>query len=165
MPFLFVQTNNCERIPEVVIHLKPAPHQSLNNFVLLANNADCPDIHPDTIMHRFWNEIQGAGFKVQNIVMAFHYSDLARKRFQSIQTPAIMTGSSTLRPMPMPWKQANLITRHGKNNPDIPSQQFYESEIWGPVRSNNLFGELVRLNGISRIWKIQDRIDPFSNFQ
>nr|MBP6355978.1 glucose-6-phosphate dehydrogenase [Paludibacter sp.] len=95
----------------------------------------------------FGMKIPGAGFKVQNVNMAFHYSDLAEKKISEAYERLLldsMTGDSTLYAradaVKASWKFVDPILQAWKNNPDIPLY-FYESGTWGPVESNNLFGD------------------------
>lgn len=150
VPF-FIRTGKQlpERVTEVVIHLKPAPHQLFKQLCLTEpNNMIILRIHPDAgVAIDFGMKIPGAGFKVQNVNMAFHYSDLAEKKISEAYERLLldsMTGDSTLYAradaVKASWKFVDPILQAWKNNPDIPLY-FYESGTWGPVESNNLFGD------------------------
>jgi len=138
-----------ERVTEVVIHLKPAPQQLFKQLCLTEpNNMIILRIHPDAgVAIDFGMKIPGAGFKVQNVNMAFHYSDLADKKIAEAYERLIldcMTGDSTLYAradaVKASWKFVDPILNAWKNDPEIPLY-FYECNTWGPKESNNLYDE------------------------
>ncbi len=163
VPF-FIRTGKQlpERVTEVVIHLKPAPHQLFKQLCLTEpNNMIVLRIHPDAgVAIDFGMKIPGAGFKVQNVNMAFHYSDLADKKIAEAYERLIldcMIGDSTLYAradaVKASWKFVDPILSAWKTNPDIPLY-FYECNTWGPKESNTLFADpYVK-------WR-----EPFSNFK
>lgn len=151
-----------DRVTEVVIHLKPAPHQLFKQLCLTEpNNMIILRIHPDAgVAIDFGMKIPGAGFKVQNVNMAFHYSDLADKKIAEAYERLIldcMTGDSTLYAradaVKASWKFVDPILNAWKNDPDIPFY-FYECNTWGPKESNHLFDD-----------KFMKWRDPFSKFK
>ncbi|MBP1676068.1 MAG: glucose-6-phosphate 1-dehydrogenase [Bacteroidetes bacterium] len=138
-----------ERVTEVVIHLKPAPHQLFKQLCLTElNNMIILRIHPDAgVAIDFGMKIPGAGYKVQNVNMAFHYSDLADKKISEAYERLLldcMIGDSTLYAradaVKASWKFVDPILQAWKTNPDIPLY-FYEAGTWGPTESNTLFGD------------------------
>lgn len=138
-----------ERVTEVVIHLKPAPHQLFKQLCLTdTNNLIILRIHPDAgVAVDFGMKIPGQGYKVQNVNMAFHYSDLAEKKISEAYERLLldcMTGDSTLYAradaVKASWKFVDPILQAWKNNPEIPLY-FYEAGTWGPNESNALFGD------------------------
>jgi len=138
-----------ERVTEVVIHLKPAPQQLFKQLCLTdPNNMIILRIHPDAgVAVDFGMKIPGAGFKVQNVNMAFHYSDLADKKIAEAYERLIldcMIGDSTLYAradaVKASWKFVDPVLQAWKTDPDIPLY-FYESNTWGPKESNALFDE------------------------
>lgn len=138
-----------ERVTEVVIHLKPAPHQLFKQLCLTEpNNMIILRIHPDAgVAIDFGMKIPGAGFKVQNVNMAFHYSDLADKKISEAYERLLldcMTGDSTLYAradaVKASWKFVDPILSAWKNNTEIPLF-FYEAGTWGPNESNALFAD------------------------
>jgi len=150
VPF-FIRTGKQlpERVTEVVIHLKPAPQQLFKQLCLTEpNNLIILRIHPDAgVAIDFGMKIPGAGFKVQNVNMAFHYSDLAEKKIAEAYERLLldcMIGDSTLYAradaVKASWKFVDPILQAWKNNPEIPLY-FYESGTWGPVESNKLFDD------------------------
>ena len=137
-----------ERVTEVVIHLKPAPHQLFKQrCVAQSTNMIILRIHPDAgVAVDFGMKIPGAGYKVQNVNMAFHYSDLASNKISEAYERLIldcMIGDSTLYAradaVKASWKFVDPILTAWKNNPDIPLY-FYECGTWGPKEANALFG-------------------------
>ena len=138
-----------ERVTEVVIHLKPAPHQLFKQLCLTEpNNMIILRIHPDAgVAIDFGMKIPGAGFKVQNVNMAFHYSDLADKKIAEAYERLIldcMIGDSTLYAradaVKASWKFVDPILQAWQNNSEIPLY-FYEAGTWGPNESNALFAD------------------------
>lgn len=136
-----------ERVTEVVIHLKPAPHQLFKQLCLTEpNNMIILRIHPDAgVAIDFGMKIPGSGFKVQNVNMAFHYSDLAEKKIAEAYERLLldcMLGDSTLYAradaVRASWKFVDPILNAWKDNPNIPLY-FYEAGTWGPEESNLLF--------------------------
>jgi glucose-6-phosphate 1-dehydrogenase len=138
-----------ERVTEVIIHLKPAPHQLFKQrCVAQSTNMIILRIHPDAgVAVDFGMKIPGAGYKVQNVNMAFHYSDLAENKISEAYERLLldcMIGDSTLYAradaVKASWKFVDPILQAWKNNTDIPLY-FYECNTWGPNESNALFGD------------------------
>ena len=138
-----------ERVTEVVIHLKPAPHQLFKQrCVAQSTNMIILRISPDAgVAVDFGMKIPGAGYKVQNVNMAFHYSDLAENKISEAYERLLldcMIGDSTLYAradaVKASWKFVDPILQAWKNNPDIPLY-FYECNTWGPKEANALFGD------------------------
>lgn len=137
-----------ERVTEVVIHLKPAPLQLFKDrCISQSTNMIILRIHPDAgVAVDFGMKIPGAGYKVQNVNMAFHYADLTQSKIPEAYERLLldaMTGDSTLYAradaVQMSWKLVDPILDAWKNNPEIPLY-FYESNTWGPKEANELFG-------------------------
>jgi len=136
------------RVTEVVIHLKPAPHQLFKQrCVAQSTNMIILRIHPDAgVAVDFGMKIPGASYKVQNVNMAFHYSDLAQNKISEAYERLLldcMIGDSTLYAradaVKASWKFVDPIIQAWKNNPEIPLY-FYECNTWGPKEANQLFG-------------------------
>ncbi len=134
------------RVTEVVIHLKPAPHMLFKQGGVHSNNMIILRIHPDAgVAVDFGMKIPGAGYKVQNVNMAFHYSDLAESKISEAYERLLldcMIGDSTLYAradaVKASWKFVDPILQTWKDNPEIPLY-FYECNTWGPNESNSLF--------------------------
>ncbi len=138
-----------ERVTEVIVHLKPAPHQLFKQrCVAQSTNMIILRIHPDAgVAVDFGMKIPGAGYKVQNVNMAFHYSDLAENKISEAYERLLvdcMIGDSTLYAradaVKASWKFVDPILQAWKTNPNIPLY-FYECNTWGPNESNALFGD------------------------
>ena len=149
IPF-YIRTGKClpEHVTEVVIHLKPAPHQLFKQrCVAQSTNMIILRISPDAgVAVDFGMKIPGAGYKVQNVNMAFHYSDLAENKISEAYERLLldcMIGDSTLYAradaVKASWKFVDPILQEWKKNPDIPLY-FYECNTWGPKEANALFG-------------------------
>ncbi|MFT3752329.1 MAG: glucose-6-phosphate dehydrogenase [Paludibacter sp.] len=137
-----------DRVTEVVIHLKPAPHQLFKQrCVAQSTNMIILRIHPDAgVAVDFGMKIPGAGYKVQNVNMAFHYSDLASHKISEAYERLLldcMIGDSTLYAradaVKASWKFVDPILEAWKSNREIPLY-FYECNTWGPKEANALFG-------------------------
>lgn len=138
-----------ERVTEVVIHLKHAPHQLFKQLCLTnPNNMIILRIHPDAgIAIDFGMKIPGAGYKVHNVDMAFHYADLAETKIPEAYERLLldcMVGDSTLYAradaVKTSWKFIDSIIKAWQEIPEIPLY-FYECNTWGPLESNKLFNE------------------------
>ena len=148
VPF-YIRTGKClpERVTEVVLHLKPAPHQLFKQrCVSQSTNMIILRISPDAgVAVDFGMKIPGAGYKVQNVNMAFHYSDLASKKISEAYERLLldcMIGDSTLfaraDAVKASWKFVDPIINAWHTNHDIPLY-FYEANTWGPKEANALF--------------------------
>ncbi len=136
-----------ERVTEVVIHLKPAPHQLFKQRCMAqSTNMIILRISPDAgVAVDFGMKIPGAGYKVQNVNMAFHYSDLAQNKISEAYERLLldcMIGDSTLfaraDSVKASWKFVDPILQAWKANQDIPLY-FYECNTWGPKEANAIF--------------------------
>ncbi|MDR0370509.1 MAG: glucose-6-phosphate dehydrogenase [Prevotellaceae bacterium] len=136
-----------EQATEVVIHLKPAPHQLFKRICApQPTNMIILRIQPDAgVAIDFGMKIPGAGYQVQNVNMAFHYSDLTDSKIPEAYERLLldcMTGDSTLYArtdaVNASWKFVDSILKAWQSNPDIPLY-FYECNTWGPTEANNLF--------------------------
>ena len=137
-----------EHVTEVTIHLKPAPHQLFKQrCVAQSTNMIILRISPDAgVAVDFGMKIPGAGYKVQNVNMDFHYSDLAETKISEAYERLLldcMIGDSTLYAradaVKASWKFVDPILQAWKTNQDIPLY-FYECNTWGPKEANLLFG-------------------------
>ncbi len=137
------------RVTEVVLHLKPAPLQLFKHrCISQATNMIILRIHPDAgIAVDFGMKIPGAGYKVQNVNMDFHYSDLAQSKIPEAYERLLldcMIGDSTLYAradaVRASWKFVDPILKTWEENKDIPLY-FYECNTWGPKEADELFGD------------------------
>lgn len=150
------------RVTEIVIHLKPAPLQLFKQrCATQQTNMIILRIHPDAgIAIDFGMKIPGAGYKVQNVNMDFHYSDLMQSKIPEAYERLLldcMTGDSTLYAradaVHASWKFVDSILNTWNENAEIPLY-LYPANTWGPKEADALFGD-------KRI-KWQDQCDKFS---
>jgi glucose-6-phosphate 1-dehydrogenase len=132
---------------EIVLHLKPAPHQLFNDpSNQRGGNQLIIRIQPDEgIALDFGMKIPGAGFKVQDANLHFHYKDLPFAKISEAYERLLvdcMMGDSTLYArddaVEASWKFIMPILEAWKNNPELPLYK-YESGSWGPDASCLLF--------------------------
>lgn len=137
------------RVTEAVIHFKPTPHY------LFSGESACEGcnqliirIQPDEgILLKFGIKIPGAGFKVRNVNMDFHYSDFAEGRIPEAYERLIydcMNGDSTLYTRSdavlAAWKFLNPVLQAWKDDPSIPVYG-YPAGTWGPGTADALIEE------------------------
>ncbi len=137
------------RVTEAVIHFKPTPHY------LFSGGSSCDGcnqliirIQPDEgILLKFGMKIPGAGFKVRNVNMDFHYSDLAAGRIPDAYERLIhdcMKGDSTLYTRSdavlAAWKFLDPVLQAWKEDPAIPVYG-YPAGTWGPETADGLIEE------------------------
>ncbi len=137
------------RVSEVVIHFKPTPHylfsqkevcESCNQLVLR--------IHPDEgILIKFGMKVPGAGFKVKNVNMDFHYSDLSNIRLPSAYERLLldcMQGDATLfargDAVIEAWKFLAPVQNVWEHDPAMPVYG-YPAGTWGPENADELIQE------------------------
>ena len=135
------------RVSEVVIHFKPTP---LNLFV--DNKEYCNDgnilvirIHPDEgILLKTGMKIPGSGYRVKDVNMDFHYSQLQDTyvpgAYERLLLDA-MLGDSTLYTrgdaLELAWGFVQPILDYWKENPEAPLHG-YPSGSWGPEGADAL---------------------------
>ncbi len=133
-------------VTEIVLHLKPAPHQLFRQRCIgESGNMIIMRIQPDEgIALNFGMKIPGAGFKVQNVNMDFHYSDLSNAYIPSAYERLLldcMNGDSTLYTradaLESTWSFIDPILNAWNNNPSIPLYH-YPCGSWGPNEANKL---------------------------
>ena len=135
------------KVTEIVIHFRPTPHHIFqhDSSIRQQQNQLIIRIQPDEgILLKFGMKVPGAGFKVQNVNMDFHYSDLSDtyvpNAYERLLLDAMM-GDATLYsrgdaveaawgfidPILQTWEQQPSITVHG-----------YPAGTWGPDISDRL---------------------------
>lgn len=134
------------RVTEIVIHFKPTPHHlfrresgknSTNQLIIR--------IQPDEgILLKFDMKEPGAGFNVKNVIMDFHYTDLADIRVPSAYERLlhdVMIGDSTLfsrdDEVETAWKFLEPIQNAWAKNKSIKIYG-YPAGTWGPEYANAL---------------------------
>lgn len=135
------------RVSEVVIHFKPAPlnlfkdnqeYHSQGNMLVIR-------IHPDEgILLKTGMKIPGNGYKVKEVNMDFHYTQLRDTYVPSAYERLLldaMLGDSTLYTrgdaLEFAWKFVQPILDYWKENPNAPLHG-YPSGSWGPLCADEL---------------------------
>lgn len=138
------------KVTEVVIHFKPTPHWLFGQSRELGDacNTLIIRIQPDEgILLKIGMKVPGQGFKVQNVNLDFHYSDLKGTNLVSAYERLLldcMLGDSTLYargdavlelwrfidPILKAWNEDNTIPLFG-----------YPAGTWGPERADDLIEE------------------------
>ena len=138
------------RVTEVVIHFKKTPYplfKSYNTYDLSENQLILR-IQPDEgILIKFAMKIPGTGFKIKNVDMDFHYSDLADiiipEAYERLILDAL-NGDSTLfaraDSVEEAWKFVEPINDAWKNDSSIKLYG-YPAGTWGPKDACNLFND------------------------
>lgn len=144
------------RVTEAVIHFKPTPHTLFcdEEFKQPRTNQLIIRIQPDEgILLKFGMKVPGAGFKVQEVNMDFHYSDLGDINIQDAYTRLLldcMHGDATLYTrgdaVVEAWKFVDPILQFWESKPDI-TLHGYPAGTWGPDSADKL------LEGKSKGWR------------
>jgi glucose-6-phosphate 1-dehydrogenase len=137
------------RVTEVVIHFKPTPHYlfTQQDFCNSCNQLIIR-IQPDEgILLKFGMKTPGPGFKVQNVNMDFHYSDIAHQKVRPAYERLIydsMIGDKTLfaeaSEVMAAWKFLTPILQAWQNDSSVPIYG-YPAGTWGPEQADNLIEE------------------------
>nr|WP_321451058.1 glucose-6-phosphate dehydrogenase [uncultured Carboxylicivirga sp.] len=135
------------RVTEIVIHFKSTPHHLFANNESITSNHNqlVIRIQPDEgLLFKFGMKVPGAGFKVQNVNMDFHYSELDSVHLPSAYERLLldcMLGDSTLYhrgdAVEAAWRFVDPILKAWKNNCDIKVHG-YPAGTWGPDISDDL---------------------------
>jgi glucose-6-phosphate 1-dehydrogenase len=117
------------RVTEVVIHFKQTPHHLFQYQSELepTNNQLVLRIQPDEgVLLKLGMKVPGAGFRVQNMNMDFHYNELSNIYLPSAYSRLLldcMQGDATLYSrsdaVEKAWEIVQPILDAWKNNPDI----------------------------------------------
>ncbi len=138
------------RVTEIVIHFKPTPHK-LFHFDKTRFNSDNQlviRIQPDEgILFKFGMKIPGVGFRVQDVNMDFHYSDLAEGELPEAYQRLLldcMQGDATLfargDSVEEAWDFIDPILKTWEENPTIQVYG-YPAGTWGPEVADDLINE------------------------
>ena len=135
------------RVTEIVVHFKPSPHSlfSLQEGVRAKGNYLVIRVQPDEgILLKFGMKVPGAGFKVQEANMDFHYKDLTDSYIpQAYQRLLLdcMQGDSTLYArgdaVEAAWRFVDPILKAWEEDPQIPLHG-YPCGTWGPETADQL---------------------------
>ncbi len=148
VPF-YVRTG--KRLPtmvaEVVITFKTPPHAVFQRTTPIdqANNQLVLRIQPDEgLLLNVGMKVPGEGFKVENVGMDFHYSDLATEDIPTAYERLLMdcmNGDATLyahgKSVEYSWAFVEPILDAWANDPTIPVYG-YPAGSWGPDIADNL---------------------------
>ena len=148
VPF-YIRTG--KRLPtkatEIVVYFKSPPHHLFRSELDLMNmnNQLIIRVQPDEgILLKFGMKVPGAGFKVKNVGMDFHYSDLTNATVPEAYQRLIidvMKGDATLYArgdsVEVAWKFVDPILHAWKNQENIKLYG-YPAGTWGPEVANKL---------------------------
>lgn len=135
------------RVTEVVIYFKRTPHHlfEYQSDIEPVNNQLILRIQPDEgVLLKIGMKVPGAGFRVQNMNMDFHYNELSNVYLPSAYSRLLldcMQGDATLYSrsdaVEKAWANVQPILDAWQNNPDIPIYG-YPAGTWGPELADNL---------------------------
>ncbi len=135
------------RVTELVIHFKPTPYHLFKSKKDIAQsyNLLVIRIQPDEgILIKFAMKVPGTEFKVQNVNMDFHYSDLSHAKLPSAYEKLLldcMLGDSTLfiraDAVEACWKFIQPILDAWDKFPEIKVYG-YPAGTWGPDCADDL---------------------------
>jgi glucose-6-phosphate 1-dehydrogenase len=138
------------RVTEVVIHFKKTPHHLFTESALcdVSCNQLIIRIQPDEgILLKLGMKLPGAGFKIQNVNMDFHYSDFGDSPLPSAYERLLldgMLGDATLYArsdaVEAGWEFVTPILEAWESNPELKIYS-YPAGTWGPKEAVNLFEE------------------------
>ncbi|MDX1909507.1 MAG: glucose-6-phosphate dehydrogenase [Bacteroidia bacterium] len=151
VPF-FIRTG--KRLPtqvtEIVIHFKETPHRLFRNTMGMhpPSNQLIIRIQPNEgILLKFGMKIPGMGFKVEQVGMDFHYTELSSAYLPSAYERLLldaMKGDSTLYArgdaVEAAWQFVDPILNAWENNPEIPVYG-YPAGTWGPEPVDGMIGD------------------------
>jgi glucose-6-phosphate 1-dehydrogenase len=148
VPF-FIRTGKrlSRRATEIVIQFRPTPHHIFCNY---ENQQSTPNqmvirIQPDEgLLLKFGLKIPGAGFKVQDVDMDFHYSDISNKQLPSAYERLLldcMYGDLTLYSRgdatEITWEYIQPILEAWNEEPGMNLYE-YPVHSWGPSAAAGL---------------------------
>ena len=129
------------KVSEIVVHFKPSPHKLFSDQEggTVEGNRLVIRIQPDEgILLKFGMKVQGAGFKVQDANLDFHYKDLSDSRIPGAYQRLLldcMQGDSTLYTrgdaVEAAWRFVDPVLTAWKEDKSIPLHG-YPCGSWGP---------------------------------
>lgn len=135
------------KVTEIAITFKKPPHQLFNHAdaFVQSHNQLVIRIQPDEgLLLKFGMKVPGQGFKVKNVGMDFHYSDLSEGDVPEAYERLLldcMKGDATLYAhgdsVEASWKFVEPIIDAWKNDPSIPVYG-YPAGTWGPLVANEM---------------------------
>jgi glucose-6-phosphate 1-dehydrogenase len=141
------------RVTEVVIHFKPTPHYlfCFNELEMNHDNQLVIRIQPDEgILLKLGMKVPGAGYRVREVNMDFHYSDLSEMELPEAYERLLldcMNGDATLYArsdsVEESWKLVDPVLKYWEDHPDNHLHG-YPAGTWGPQAADALIeGENV----------------------
>lgn len=138
------------KVTELVIHFKPTPHRlfCFDDSRFNSDNQMVIRIQPDEgILLKFGMKVPGAGFKVQDVNMDFHYADLSQKNIPEAYQRLLvdcMQGDATLftrgDAIEQSWRIVDPILTAWEKNPELPVYG-YPAGTWGPQQADSIIDE------------------------
>lgn len=135
------------RVTEIVIHFKPSPHVLFTKESGLGfdSNQLVLRIQPDEgVLLKFGMKVPGAGFRVQEVGMDFHYSTLSDTRLPDAYERLLLDcilGDATLYSrgdaVEATWQFIDPILNYWKENPETKLYG-YPAGSWGPNITDSL---------------------------
>ena len=135
------------RVTEAVIHFKPTPHKlyCFSEQEMNHDNQLVIRIQPDEgILLKFGMKIPGNGFRVQQVNMDFHYSDLGKEALPDAYQRLIldcMNNNATLYTRSdaaeESWRFFDPLLRYWEENPETPLHG-YPAGSWGPKIADDI---------------------------
>jgi glucose-6-phosphate 1-dehydrogenase len=129
------------KVSEIVVHFKPSPHKLFSDHEggTVEGNRLVIRIQPDEgILLKFGMKVQGAGFKVQDANLDFHYKDLSDSYIPEAYQRLLldcMQGDSTLYTrgdaVEAAWRFVDPVLTAWKEDKSIPLHG-YPCGTWGP---------------------------------
>jgi len=129
------------KVSEIVVHFKPSPHRLFSDHEggTVKGNQLVIRIQPDEgILLKFGMKVQGAGFKVQDANLDFHYKDLSDSYIPEAYQRLLldcMQGDSTLYTrgdaVEAAWRFVDPVLTAWKEDKSIPLHG-YPCGTWGP---------------------------------
>jgi len=144
------------KVTEVVIHFKPSPHTlfCVGEHGYQSDNQLVIRIQPDEgLLLKFGMKVPGAGYRVQDVNMDFHYSDLGGSDIPDAYERLLldcMQGDSTLYArgdsVEEAWKFVQPVLSRWEEDKQFPLYG-YPSGSWGPETADAL------LEGEKQHWR------------
>lgn len=135
------------RVTEIVIHFNPTPHHLFahDQAISRQDNQLVVRIQPDEgLLLKFGMKVPGAGFRVQDVNMDFHYADLDGSYLPSAYERLLldcMLGDPTLYSrgdaVEAAWRFIDPILQSWKEHPDS-TVHGYPAGSWGPDMCDSL---------------------------
>ncbi len=138
------------KVSEIVVHFKPSPQKLFSDHEgrTAGGNQLVIRIQPDEgILLKFGMKVPGAGFKVQDANLDFHYKDLSDSRISEAYQRLLldcMQGDSTLYTrgdsVEAAWRFVDPVLAAWQEDKSIPLHG-YPCGTWGPEVADQMFDE------------------------